>query len=144
MGWALIGLVFVVWLVLVVFFTPRIDYHVSTPLRPDGDDFQRIIQSICQTAIHRDNAVEVLTNGPQFYPAMRDAIRAAEASVNFEAYIFQPGRVADMMVDAMAERVRAGVEVRVVLDAIGSSWPFNSVARRLTDAGCKVSFYQPP
>jgi cardiolipin synthase A/B len=144
MGWAVIGLVFVVWLVLVIFFTPRIDYHVTTPLRPDGDDFLQIIQSMCQTSIHRNNSVDVLTNGPQFYPAMRDAIRQAEASVNLEAYIFQPGEVADMLIDAIAERVKAGVEVRVVLDAIGSSWPFNSVARRLTEVGCQVSFYQPP
>jgi cardiolipin synthase A/B len=144
MGWAVIGLVFVVWLVLVIFFTPRIDYHVTTPLRPDGDDFLQIIQSMCQTSVHQGNAVDVLTNGPQFYPSMRDAIRQAETSVNLEAYIFQPGQVADMLIDAMAERVKAGVEVRVVLDAIGSSWPFNSVARRLSDAGCRVSFYQPP
>src|SRR5688500_14350554 len=86
MGWTVIGLIFVVWLVLVIFFTPRIDYHVTTPLRPDGDDFLHIIQSMCQTAIHRGNAVDVLTNGPQFYPAMRDAIRQAETSVNLEAY----------------------------------------------------------
>jgi cardiolipin synthase A/B len=144
MGWAVIGLVFVVWLVLVIFFTPRIDYHVTTPLRPDGDDFLHIIQSMCQTSIHRGNSVDVLTNGPQFYPAMRDAIRQAEASVNLEAYIFQPGEVADMLIEAMAERVKGGVEVRVVLDAIGSSWPFNSAARTLSDAGCQVSFYQPP
>ena len=144
MAWALIGLAFVVWLVLVLFFTPRIDYHVTTPLRPDSDDFLHIIQSMCQTTVHRDNSVDVLTNGPQFYPAMRDAIRLADASVNFEAYIFQPGEVADMLIEAMAERVKAGVQVRVVLDAIGSSWPFNSVARRLSDAGCRVSFYQPP
>jgi hypothetical protein len=47
MGWAIIGLAFVVWLVLVIFFTPRIDYHVTTPLPPDSDDYLRVIQSSC-------------------------------------------------------------------------------------------------
>ena len=121
MGWAIIGIGFVVWLALVILFTPRIDYHVSTPLRPDSDEFLHVIQSTCQAAIHRQNKVNIFTNGAQFYPAMRDAIAGAQSSVNMEAYIFAPGEAADMLVEAMVERAAAGVEVRLVLDAIGSS-----------------------
>jgi cardiolipin synthase len=141
--WTAIGLGFVAWLTLVLLFTPRIDYHVTVPLRPDSDDFVRVIQSACQAAIHHGNRVEVFTNGAQFYPAMRDAIRAAETSVNLEAYIFQPGAAADMLVEALVDRAQAGVEVRVVLDAIGSSRLRNTAARTLQAHGCQVSFYQP-
>jgi cardiolipin synthase len=87
--------------------------------------------------------VEIFTNGAQFYPAMRDAIRAAQTSVNLEAYIFQPGEAADMLIDAMIERAAAGVEVRAVFDSIGSSRLRNHAARRLREGGCRVSFYQP-
>jgi cardiolipin synthase len=141
--WALIGIGFIAWLVLVLLFTPRIDYHVTTPLRPDSPDFMHVVQATCQAAIHDGNRVEILTNGAQFYPAMRDAIRAAQSSVNLEAYIFQPGAAADMLIEAMRERAAAGVEVRVVLDSIGSSRLRNHAARRLRDGGCSVSFYQP-
>jgi cardiolipin synthase A/B len=141
--WMLIGGGFISWLVLVLLFTPRIDYQVTVPLRPDSDQFIRVIQATCQAAIHHQNRVEVFTNGAQFYPAMRDAIRAAQVSVNLEAYIFQPGDAADMLADAMVERARAGVEVRVVLDSIGSSRLRNTAARRLAECGCKVAFYQP-
>ena len=141
--WMLIGLGFVVWFVLVVLFTPRIDYRVTIPLRPDGEDFIRVVRSTCQVAVHAGNRVDVFTNGAQFYPAMRDAMRAAQSSINLEAYIFQPGDAADMLVDAMIERADAGVEVRVVLDAIGSSRGVNREARRLRDNGCHVRFYQP-
>lgn len=141
--WTVIGLGFVAWLVLVALFTPRIDYHVTVPLRPDSDDFVRVIQATCQAAIHQHNRIEIFTNGAQFYPAMRDAILAAESSINLEAYIFQPGDAADMLADAMIDRARAGVEVRVVLDAIGSSRMRNSAARRLAENGCRVAFYQP-
>ena len=141
--WTLIGIAFITWLVLVLLFTPRIDYHLTAPLRPDSDDFLHVVQSTCQAAIHPRNKADIFTNGAQFYPAMRDAIRAAEASVNLEAYIFQPGAAADMLIDAMIERAQAGVEVRVVLDAIGSSRLRNWAARRLRDGGCRVSFYQP-
>ena len=143
MGWTIIGIGFVVWFALVLLFTPRIDYHVTSPLRPDSDDFLRVVQFGCGAAIHRDNRVEVLTNGAQFYPAMRDAIRAARCSVNLEAYIMQPGAAADMLIDAMVERAQAGVDVRIVLDSIGSARMGGKTARRLRDAGCTLSFYQP-
>ncbi len=143
MGWTIIGMAFIAWLALVILFTPRIDYHVSTPLRPDSDDFLHVIQSTCQAAIHRQNHVDIFTNGAQFYPAMRDAIMNAQASVNMEAYIFTPGDAADMLVTAMVERAQAGVEIRLVLDAIGSSSMGGKTARRLRDAGVRINFYQP-
>jgi len=143
MGWTIIAVAFLVWLTLVILFTPRIDYRVSTPLRPDSDEFLHVVQVTCQAAVHFTNRVEILTNGAQFYPAMRDAILQATGSINLEAYIFQPGEAADMLTDAMVARARDGVKVRLVLDAIGSSGMRGRTARRLSDAGCQVYFYQP-
>ena len=142
MVWALIGLAFVLWLVLVLLFTPRIDYHVTNPVRPDSLEFLHVMQSTCQAAIHRDNQVEIFTNGGSFYPAMRDAILAAQSSVNLEAYIFRPGDVGSMLIEAMVDRARAGVEVRLTLDAIGSALMGGGPLRQLREAGCRVSFYQ--
>jgi len=141
--WALVGIAFVVWFVLVVFFTPRIDYRVSAPPRLDSADFLHVLQATCQAAVVPGNRIEILTNGSRFYPAMVDAIRAARASINLEAYIFEPGAVAERFIDALVERARAGVEVRVVLDSIGSSRMGGAPVRRLRQAGCRVHFYQP-
>jgi cardiolipin synthase len=143
MFWTLLGIAFATWFVLVLLFTPRIDYHVTIPLRPDSDEFLRVIQCTCQTTVHGGNAAMVFTNGSHFYPAMRDAIRAAETSVNLEAYIFSSGEVADMLIDALADRARAGIEVRLVLDSIGSAGLRRGCLTRLREAGCRVSFYQP-
>ena len=143
MGWALIGIAFIVWFALVLLFTPRIDYQVTEPLTPESDDFLHVVQSSCQTALHSGNRVELLINGAQFYPAICSALRAAHSSIHMEAYIFQPGEVADLVIDAMTERARAGVEVRLVLDAIGSSRMGGQAARRLREAGCRLAFYQP-
>jgi cardiolipin synthase A/B len=142
MFWTLLGIAFVIWFVVVLLFTPRIDYHVTLPLRPDSAEFLHVIQSTCQAAAHYGNAAEMLANGALFYPAMRDAIRGAEASVNLEAYIFTSGTVADMLIEAMIERARAGVEVRLVLDAIGSAGLRSACVARLREAGCQVNFYQ--
>jgi cardiolipin synthase len=143
MGWTLIGMGFILWLALVLLFTPRIDYHVTSPLRPDSDEFLHVIQHTCHAAMHYGNRVEIFTDGAQFYPAMRDAIMAAESSIDLEAYIFQPGDVGDMLIDAMIVRARAGVEVRIVMDAIGSVGMGGRSAARLREAGCLLNFYQP-
>lgn len=142
MGWTIIAVAFIAWFVAVLFFTPRIDYTITQPIRPDGDEFLHVIQTTCQAAVHFHNKVEILANGAQFYPAMRDAIRAAQTSVNMEAYIVRRGEAADMLIDALVERARAGVEVRMTLDAVGSMFMFGAPLRRLRDAGCEVNFYQ--
>ncbi len=131
MFWTLLGIAFIIWFVLVLLFTPRIDYHVTMPLRPDSDEFLHVSSPRARRRCIADNRVDVFTNGAQFYPAMRDAIRGAETSVNLEAYIFQPGDAADMLVEAMIERARAGVEVRLVLDAIGSAGLRSACVARL-------------
>ena len=143
MGWTIIAVAFVIWLTLVILFTPRVDYRVSSPLRPDSDEFLHVIQMTCQAAVFGGNRVEVLTNGAQFYPAMRDAILQATGSVNMEAYIFNPGEAADMLIEAMVARAREGVAVRLVLDAIGSFGMRGEPLRRLREAGAEVRFYQP-
>src|SRR5688572_29610379 len=133
MTWTIIAVGALIWLLLVVLFAPRIDYRVSTPLRPDSDEFLHVIQATCQATVHRNNRVEILTNGAQFYPAMRDAILQAKASINLEAYIFTPGEAADVLIDALVARARDGVDVRLVLDSIGSALMGGQPARRLRD-----------
>jgi cardiolipin synthase len=128
------------WIVVVALFAPRVDYRVSAPLRPESDKFLAVVRAVCQAAVHRSNRVEILTNGEQFYPAMRDAMLQARVSINLEAYIFKSGRATDLLIDAMVARAREGVKVRLVIDSIGSAG-FSS--QRLQEAGCTVCFYQP-
>ena len=140
---AVIGTLFLVWFVLVLLFTPALNYHVRDRVPVDSEAFLHLLQSTCQASLHEGNRVEVFTNGEAFYPAMLAAIRGAQASINLECYIFQPGRVADEFIDALAERARAGVVVTLVVDAIGSSGLSGAPLRRLNDARCRVEQYQP-
>jgi cardiolipin synthase len=136
------GGAFLVWLVLVFLFTPGINYHLSRRTSVHADEFLYTLQSTCQTALHHHNAVSIFTNGEQFYPAMLEAIRSAECSVNMECYIFQPGRVADQFIEALSDRARHGVEVRIVVDALGSFNLWGRPLRKLRQAGCRVEAYQ--
>jgi cardiolipin synthase len=144
MTWlALTGGVFLVWLTLVLFFTPGIDYHLTQRTSVHHRDFLYTIQSTCQAALHHGNRVTVFTDGPAFYPAMLDAIRGATRSINLECYIFRHGRVADQFIEALGERARAGVNVTIVVDAIGSFSLWGRPVARLRAAGCRIEAYRP-
>ena len=143
MDWlSVAGAIFLTWLVLVFLFTPGIDYHLSQRTSIHDAAFLYTLQSTCQATLHHGNRVRIYTNGPQFYPAMLEAIRGATRSVNMECYIFQPGKIADQFIDALSERARSGVNVTIVVDAIGSFSLWGRPVNRLRKAGCRIEAYQ--
>jgi cardiolipin synthase len=139
---AVAGGVFLVWVVLVFLFTPAINYHLSRRTSVHDDNFLYTIQSTCQASLHHGNKVTIYTNGSAFYPAMLEAIRNARRSVNLECYIFQPGRIANQFIAALSDRARHGVNVTIVVDAIGSFSLWGRPVRRLRAAGCRIESYQ--
>ncbi len=139
---ALGGAAFAVWLILVFLFTPGINYHLAQRTSVHDKDFLYTIQSTCQAALYHGNRVTIYTNGAQFYPAMLEAIRGAARSINMECYIFQDGEIARRFIDALSERARNGVNVTIVVDAIGSFNLWGRPVRRLRAAGCRIESYQ--
>ena len=90
------------------------------------------------------NKIELLNNGDEYFPAMLKAISSAQQSVNFAAYILHSDEVGRQFRDVFCERARAGVQVRILLDGIGSGWSLdNSDVRMMREAGCKFSYYHP-
>jgi cardiolipin synthase A/B len=138
-----IGALFLAWFVLVLLFSPALNFRVRTRVPVSSPDFLHLIESACQAATHGANRAEVFTNGSCFYPAMLAAIRGAQKSVNLECYIFNAGEVGDEFVRALAARARAGVTVTIVADAIGSSGMSAAEINTLADAGCRLEWYQP-
>jgi cardiolipin synthase len=138
----LIGLAFVVWFVLVVLFAPQVPYRVLGPADARSSHFVTVLESICQTRLLPGNRIDVLTDGPAFYPAMLEAIVDARETINLECYIFRPDAVGRQFMDALAARARAGVRVTIVVDALGSFRGFWRGMRPLREAGCRVEAYQ--
>lgn len=142
---AIIAIAVQSFMLFLALFEPGLDYKISTPpTEPlESEEFLRILEAITDAKLQRRSSVEVLTNAEVYYEAELQAIRAAEHSVNLEAYIFQKGEVARRFVDALTERARRGVEVRLVLDAIGSFATWDSYLKDLRAAGGRVAWYHP-
>jgi cardiolipin synthase len=66
-------------------------------------------------------SVSLYSDGDACYDALVEAIRASRKHVHAEYYIFAPDRAGVRIRDALAERARAGVQGRLLVDAAGSS-----------------------
>jgi cardiolipin synthase len=132
--------------VFCLFFIRRhtLEYHLEHTFSIAAPEFFGSALALTDPVPVPGNKIELLENGDAYFPAMLDAIRGAKQTINFAAYIFHSDGVGHQFRDALIERARAGVEVRVLLDGIGSGWGLdNSDVRMLTDAGCKFAYYHP-
>ena len=105
--------------------------------------FLRSMDGLYGSNLLAGNNVETLLNGDRIFAAMLDAIRGAETSINFETYVYWSGEIAETFAEALAERARAGIEVRVLLDWFGSKPMEADLLARMEDAGVQVTRFRP-
>jgi cardiolipin synthase len=85
------------------------------------------------------NAVRLLKNAAQNYPAWLEAIGQAQHKIYFENYIIVDDHTGAQFAEALAARARAGVRVRLIYDWVGALGKASSrFWRRLADAGVEV------
>ncbi len=89
------------------------------------------------------NKVELLQNGDGFFPSLLAAVAGAKESVHLESYVWWTGEICEQVAAALARKAAAGVEVRVLLDASGSSRMDKRLLESMRAAGVKVSKYGP-
>ena len=89
------------------------------------------------------NAVTLLIDGTEAYPAMLDIIARAERWIHFENYIIRSDGTGWRFAEALAAKARAGVRVRVLADWLGSFATSGSYWRFLREAGVDVRIFQP-
>ena len=89
------------------------------------------------------NQIEPLVNGDEAYPAMLDSINQAARSVAFLSYIFDSDRAGDAFFEALVRAKDRGVEVRVLIDGVGSRYSKPNMVRRLHSAGLRVAAFLP-
>jgi cardiolipin synthase len=142
---AIIAIVAQSLLLFLALFEPGLNYKISQPdsCAPDSEEFMRLLEALTDAHITRRSHIEVFTNGENYYEAELAAMREAKHNINIEAYIFQKGKVADEFLKVLTERARAGVQVNLVLDSIGSFTTWDSYTKELRAAGGRVCWYHP-
>jgi cardiolipin synthase A/B len=108
-----------------------------------SDDFIGSLAALLNVPLRNGGSARLLNNGDEYFPVMLDAIRSATRSVHVMVYIWEDGRIAQEFIDAMIERRRAGVQVRVLLDSFGAMRAPDDKLEKLEEAGGRVARFRP-
>jgi cardiolipin synthase len=138
------AIVIVAALLLLLLFEPGLPYRVTpSRARLDSREFVNYLSAIVNARLFAARDLGVLNSGAAIYDAELEAMRAAKLSIHLEVYLFRRGRAGDEVLRVLAERARAGVAVRIVVDRIGSLFTPEGYFTELRAAGGRVYWYQP-
>ena len=118
-------------------------YGLDHEFAVDSPEFLSTIAGATGVPFTRGNRLTLLNNGDEFYPAMLEEIARAETSITIEAYIYWEGEIGRQFAQALADRARAGVKVKILLDAIGSNSIGEDILSILKSGGCQIAWYNP-
>lgn len=88
------------------------------------------------------NAVRLLQNG-RFFDELHADIARARATISLETFLAKEGEVTRRLAAALAQKARAGVQVRVMLDGWGGRKFGREPLRLMREAGCTVRQFHP-
>ncbi len=117
---------------------PRLHIKSNAPLA----ELLPSLAGLTHAVMVEGNSVELYENGAFFDTLLADMARA-QHSLHFEAYLWEEGELSRRVTAALAERARAGVEVRVLVDASGGDKMGEAAPRELVAAGCQFQLFHP-
>ncbi len=118
-------------------------YALETDLDVSSAEFPVTMTGMTGMPLIEGNRVTIYNGGDEFFPAMLDAIDAAQDSVTMEQYIFWDGQVGRRFAEAFAEKARSGVSVKLLVDAVGSSTLGEPIMKILEAGGCQLAWFRP-
>jgi cardiolipin synthase A/B len=107
------------------------------------EQFRREMGVMLGPSLSRGNRISDLQNGDEIFPAMLEAIAGARRTITFETYIYWSGDIGKRFADALSERARAGVQVKVMIDWAGSIKMDDDLLEEMEQAGVDVQKYRP-
>lgn len=103
----------------------------------------RLLARINSSIISFNNKVRILNDGPDTFDAIFEACDNAKEYIHLQYYIFIDGKLVDRFIKLFAEKIKQGVEVRLIYDALGS-WELSRTSiRKLEEAGVELHPFMP-
>jgi cardiolipin synthase len=105
---------------------------------------RRQLEALLGTPATEGNQVTIYRNGDQIFPPMIEAIKGATRTVDLMTYVYWSGDIAREFADVLSDRARAGVRVRLLIDAVGGLKIEKGLVERMEDAGVNVQWFRKP
>lgn len=105
---------------------------------PEMRQLTELGRSLCGATFYPDNRVEVYSYGRDKFEALFNDIRAAEEYIHLQYYIIEDDHIGRALRDALIERAKAGVRVRVIYDDFGCWGVSRKFFRSMREAGIDI------
>jgi cardiolipin synthase len=89
------------------------------------------------------NEVNILQNGQATFSAILEALSKAKDHIHLEYYVYEDDNIGNKIKDILIQKASQGLEVRMIIDAIGSWSLSKRFLRELKKSGVKVGVFMP-
>ncbi|MEP0133703.1 MAG: cardiolipin synthase [Eudoraea sp.] len=103
----------------------------------------RLLTRVNSSLLTFNNKVKILNDGPETFESIFAACEKAEKYIHLQYYIFIDGELADRFATLFANKIKQGVEVRLIYDALGSWDLSNKMISRFREIGVKLFPFMP-
>lgn len=103
----------------------------------------RLLTRVNSSIISFNNKVRILNDGPETFKAIFESCEKAERYIHLQYYIFIDGELADRFERLFERKIKEGVEVRLIYDAVGSWDLSNKMINRFSEIGVKIFPFMP-
>jgi cardiolipin synthase len=119
--------------------TPSILAPAGTSLRP----LSTVGERVTGKGLRACTSVDVLTNGEELYPAMLDAFAGATDKIYLSSYLFDNDTTGERFIEALCAAQARGVDVRIIIDALGEYMSLPRIGRKLRRCGLNFVRFNP-
>ncbi len=120
------------------------DYEFSTKAGRKWKDMIKLHQRYSHSYYTQDNRIFILTDGNHMFDSLLSDIKSAQYSINIMYFIIKNDAVGRNLIDALTEKAKEGVEVRLIIDAMGGRQLSKRNFKDFIAAGGKVAFFFAP
>ena len=89
----------------------------------------------------QNNEIDLLIDGKQMFDRFMKDLEKAERSINIEYFIIKKDHVGLELIDLLTKKASQGLEVRLLIDTLGSRHINNKVLKAYLEAGGKVGYF---
>lgn len=122
----------------------REEFEFSTDTARKWKNLIKLNQIYGNAFLTQDNEIEIFTDGRKVFESFMQDIRGAGKSINVMTYILKDDRVGRAFIDALTEKAKEGVQVRLLMDAMGSRFISDWNLKELIRAGGKAAYFFKP
>lgn len=120
------------------------DIHFLNPEVEHWQDMIHMHQTYSKSYFTQDNSLSIFTDGQEKFDALFSDLRNARSSINIMYYIVKYDDLGIALIDLLTEKAREGVQVRLLMDALGGRQIFRRYLAKFTAAGGQYAYFFEP